>query len=261
MSDLTIINDDKIEPVVSYYNFQYVFCVDITGDMNDSFDNVCEFIMNVCDSAYKLNDKYKDDYNGDYKDDYDCRKIILNTRFVLFKDYQYDANPIIKSDFFDYVTQKDEFFKFLVDNSLEYSEKGRSLIGGGDIPESVYEALYIAINSNWDNKKIDFKTKTRYVNKNIIILITNSGVRNLEDVDRDNIVNYPKDMPKTTEELRNYWNTTDKISKHGKRLLVFSNESFLSSFYNWDYAAEFYKERKLEFDSSDVNAASTVDFI
>lgn len=256
MSDLTIINDDKIEqiePVVSYYNFQYVFCVDITGDMNDSFDNVCEFIMNVCDSAYKLNDKYKDDY--------DCRKIILNTRFVLFKDYQYDANPIIESDFFDYETQKDEFFKFLVDNSLEYSEKGRSLTGGGDIPESVYEALYIAINSNWDNKKIDFKTKTRYVNKNIIILITNSEVRNLEDVDRDNIVNYPEDMPKTTEELRNYWNTTDKISKHGKRLLVFSKESFLSSFYKWDYAAEFYKERKLEFDSSDVHAASTVAFI
>lgn len=203
-------------------NINYVFCIDITGDMNKSFDNICEFIENTCNKVKEVYNDFGRDINT------------LNIKLVLYKDLEYDDNAIQESKFYNYYLEKEDLFKYLTEKSLINGE----LMYGGDLPESTLEALYVSMNSDWPN------TDNKSVNKNTIVLFTNSEYK----INDEKF----KDMPNSVEELKNYWENNLKIRKSSKRIIIFGPEHIYSEFEEFYGTTVINKENIFEFEDFDI---------
>ncbi|MBR5448974.1 MAG: VWA domain-containing protein [Clostridia bacterium] len=110
----------------------------------------------------------------------------LRVRFVLFRDYEYDSEPMIESQFFLLNEELDEALAFL---SVMYPG------GGGDMPECAFEALALAVKSEW--------TEPRDCHRRIICLTTDSSAKPLGAC-RD-CVGYPAQMPESVEDVLAEW--------------------------------------------------------
>ena len=110
------------------YPIDIVFCIDVTGSMHDCIEN-----------AKKMTVNFKNEFLDAMKEaGKDCTGAI-RTKVVAFRDEKCGEKKEV-SPFFTMPDQEDEF-KAFVDGLKE--------AGGGDEPESAYEALIEAFNSEW----------------------------------------------------------------------------------------------------------------
>ena len=109
-------------------NIDVVFCIDITGSMGlfldnfrDSLDQIVEGIQDIAEDK-----------------GFDLER--LRFKFIFFKDFNYDAEPLKMTKFFRMPDRYEEVKEILARYEAD---------GGGDMPESGMEALYYAFTSNW----------------------------------------------------------------------------------------------------------------
>ena len=127
----------------------------------------------------------------------------LRVRFVLFKDYSCDEEPMIESEFFTLDEELDDALAFL---------EGRYSSGGGDMPECALEALAYAMRSDW--------TTEGSVKRHAICLVTDAPAKQLGVC--SGCAGYPDDMPKSLNELRELWESGRY--RNAKRLLLITPE-------------------------------------
>lgn len=173
-----------------------VMCIDLTAG--------APFIDEVKRGAPILYDRLVDgfeEHSDFFEGNYDIR-----IRFVGYRDFSVDEQPIIESPFFSPSTEEGmaEMIAFL---------DGLHAHGGGDLPESGLEALAIAMRSDW--------RPYEQLARRIIVLWTNSLTHPLGvGSDREN---YPERMPKSMEELRDLW--LSEVGNKGARLFLLAPES------------------------------------
>ncbi|MBR3681438.1 MAG: VWA domain-containing protein [Clostridia bacterium] len=157
------------------YGIDMVFCFDMTGGM-----------VALEGFIYEFKDFYVN-YNESFEA---CGREIkkFRIRFVLFKDYAVDPEPMVESQFFTLPEDMEEAFAFA-------ATVGKG--GGGDLPENSLEALSIAMDSEWDN---EYDLRRR-----IIVLVTDASPLALGK--RADCPAYPENMPKSIEELREKWDS------------------------------------------------------
>lgn len=139
----------------------------------------------------------------------------LRVRIVGFRDYNYTgvdpedplSIPMLQTPFYD------------LDNEPEWAEL-QSFVdqlrcgGGGDMPRSALEALYYAINSEWS----EFVPGRR--GYQMIVLFTDVAANRLDDVRNTMNPDYPKDMPRSLDELHAEYEW--RMRDQSRRLLLFA---------------------------------------
>ncbi len=173
-----------------------VMCIDLTAG--------APFIGEVKRGAPTLYDRLVDGFREQsdfFEGGYDIR-----IRFVGYRDYSVDYDPMVESPFYTLNTEEGraEMIAFLA---------GLDAHGGGDLPESGLEALAHAMRSDWR----PYESFAR----RIIVLWTNSLTHPLGVGSGSE--NYPERMPKSMEELRDLW--LSEVGNKGARLFILAPES------------------------------------
>ena len=177
------------------YNVDMVFCIDVTGSM----DNLISIVQNNALNLYR-DVRVCMEEKGKHID-------TLRVRIVAFRDYLADgADAMLTTNFFTLPRDADD---------LRECVNGLIARGGGDDPEDGYEALAYAIRSKWNTKG----TKRRH----IIALWTDDDAHDLGF--GKSSVYYPKGMAKDVRELTAWWgNDSDPgyMDQEAKRLILFA---------------------------------------
>lgn len=155
------------------YPIDIVFCIDVTGSMRDCIENVKQMTV-------RFKDEFLDAMN---KLDKKCTGGI-RTKVIAFRDEKIGEKQEV-SPFYKMPDQEDEFRAFV--NGLTHR-------GGGDDPESAYEALIEAFKSDW----IKEGAKRRWVT----VMFTDAPAH-----------------PEKLADLVDEWN---KVDSSAKRLLIFA---------------------------------------
>lgn len=176
------------------YEVDLVFCIDATMSMDPILDKVKDNALNF----------YQDFQN--MMDEKGKKVSQLRIRIVAFRDYYYDSEPMMVTNFFR-----------LPDMSEDFEACVKSIIpeGGGDDPEDGLEALAYAMKSDWSNGA----AKKRHV----IVVWSDDGTHNLGFGKKK--ATYPKGMPKDFNELTEWWgsrNNPGLMDESAKRLLIFA---------------------------------------
>lgn len=183
------------------YNFDIVFCLDATGSMlvasiiDEIRANAASFYQ---DLKAKISDKFDINLNE--------AEFNLRVKIIAFKDFAYDEQPIIESNFFVLNSESEEFQKFL--NGIEIG-------GGGDESENALEALALAMKSDW----VRMKQRRRH----LIVMCTDAPALLLGE--RKNCEGYPMDMPKDFDELTEMWENS-VMERRTRRMLVFAPDTY-----------------------------------
>ena len=190
------------------YHVDIVFCIDVTGSMTPVLDLVKEKVQK---------------FPRDLKDCLDKKDKVINTlrvRIVAFRDFAYDADGIVVSDFF-VVEPSNDLAKF------ESFVNGLSASGGGDEPESALEALGIAQMSNWTHEG----DRQRHV----IVMFTDASAHKLESRVGEVPGAFKDQVPASFDELTDRWEGGQSVSikKAARRLLVFGPDA-----YPWNIISE-----------------------
>ncbi len=168
------------------YDVDIVFCLDMTCRMQ-GLENIKRGLR-----------KFYCEYNERYEEA--CKEIEnFRIRFLLFRDYKCDAEPMVQSPFFTLDGEMEEALAW-----AQGCEPG----GGGDMPENSLEALSLAMDSEW-NTENDRR-------RQIIVLVTDSTPHPLGEC--ADCPAYPDNMPKDLDELREKW---DSLGRR-KRLYLFA---------------------------------------
>lgn len=177
------------------YNVDMVFCIDVTGSM----DNIIEIVRNNALNFY--NDVQKSmEQKGKHVDS-------LRVRVIAFRDYLADgAEAMLVTNFFDLPQDADNLKKCV-----------ESLVakGGGDDPEDGMEALAYAIKSQWHKQG----SKRRHV----IVLWTDDDAHNLGFGKKSKY--YPQGMAQDITELTSWWGDAQQpgfMDQEAKRLVLFA---------------------------------------
>lgn len=176
------------------YAVDLVMCIDGTGSMGHLIEEVKSAALKFYDQLEaKMKEKSK-------KIDQ------LRARVIVFRDYWADsADQVMQcSEFFDLRSQSSDFANFVSPIKAE---------GGGDEPENGLEAVGLALKSSWE--KGDF-SRQRYV----IMVYTDASAHSLDKGPKPS--HYPSDIPKTFDDLTDYWHD---IPKSAKRLLLFAPDA------------------------------------
>lgn len=162
------------------FNADVVMCIDCTSSMSSIIGTIKNNALNF--------------YPDIQKRCIEQGKEILSMRVkvIAFRDFC-DEKPFEESSFYSFPEQENEF-KYFVHNLKDY--------GGGDDPERAYDALSMAIKSDWSNNP-----NTRKV----IILWTDVSSHPLSGMTPSGIQDF--------DELTYIWNT--KFPKESKRLIMF----------------------------------------
>ena len=166
-----------------------VFCIDMTSDMT-ARESLVEF-MKMGKENFRES-LTKDGCGGPDN---------LRVRFVLFRDYGCDNDPMVESKFFNIDTEYGDAISFL--EAQPYPS------GGGDMAENSLEALALAMKSDW--------IKTEGIRRHVIILATDGPAKPLGEC--KDCPGYPADMPASYDELVALWNG---MEPRAKRLLLFA---------------------------------------
>ena len=177
------------------YNVDIVFCIDVTGSMEDLIKlvqkNVSCFYEDVQRAAEKAN-KHID---------------VFRVRIIAFRDYLADNGDAMSSTaFFTLPDDNDKFQKCV--NSLVP-------LGGDDDQEDALEALAFAIRSRWNN---DSKKK-----RHLIVVWTDDDAHDLGFGKASPA--YPEGMAEDIRELTAWWGDYDApgyMDQDAKRLILFA---------------------------------------
>ncbi|MGA9380521.1 MAG: VWA domain-containing protein [Phormidium sp.] len=194
------------------YAVDLVMCIDGTNGMNPLIEEVKSSALKFCD---RLEDKVEE---------YGRKIDQLRARVIVFRDYWADSADLAMqcSEFFDLRSQSSDFVNFVSQIQAE---------GGGDEPENGLEALALALKSNWAEG--DFN-KQRYV----IVVYTDSIAHSLEKSPKPN--HYPSDIPKTFDELTDYWHEMPTSAK--LLVLVAPDGEPWTTISSWENAVHYVSE-------------------
>ena len=177
------------------YNVDMVFCIDVTGSM----DNIIEIVQNNALNLYQ-DVKACMERKGKHID-------TLRVRIIAFRDYLADdADAMLVTNFFTLPQEADNLKKCV--NSLVAK-------GGGDDPEDGFEALAYAIKSKWNSDS----GKKRHV----IVLWSDDDAHDLGYGKESDY--YPKGMAADFCELTTWWGDTYEpglMDQEAKRLILFA---------------------------------------
>jgi len=185
------------------YAVDIVFCIDVTGSMVATIDQVKEWavgLRGVMEPALAAASKAVSQ---------------LRVRVVAFRDRSYDDNWLETSDFFELPRDDDKFASFVA---------GLHADGGGPQTESALEAFGEAINSDWER---DFEKR-----RHIVVLFTDAPAYAL-GVSTPVTATNGAPMPQDMDELVTQWgfsvsqavgNTDAVMEYEAKRLILFVPE-------------------------------------
>ena len=177
------------------YNVDMVFCIDVTGSM----DNIIEIVQNNALNLYQ-DVKACMERKGKHIDK-------LRVRIIAYRDYLADdSDAMLVTNFFTLPQEADNLKKCV--NSLVAK-------GGGDDPEDGFEALAYAIKSKWNSDS----GKKRHV----IVLWTDDDAHDLGYGKGSDY--YPKGMAADFCELTAWWGDTYEpgfMDQEAKRLILFA---------------------------------------
>ncbi|NKX55942.1 vWA domain-containing protein [Arthrobacter mobilis] len=178
------------------YEVDIVLVIDATGSMHHLLDEV---------KANAL--RFHDDLQAEmFAKDKEIDK--LRVRVIAFRDFWYDEEPLVESDFFVMPDEAEAYSRFV---------QGIVASGGGDEPESGLEALAAAINSPWATGG----SKRRQV----IVLWTDASAHALERAQTGSPPAYPAGLPKDFDELTDLWMGQGPMSAPARRLLMYAPDA------------------------------------
>ena len=185
-----------------------VFCLDMTG-ANTFLE---QLRSGLGDLRKKLADGFLEHRS------FELEK--LRVRFVFFKDYAYDYDPIVQTPFFGLPEQTEEVLDFI---SKIYPR------GGGDLPECAFEGLAYAVRSDW--------TAPNDCHRRIICLATDAPSKPLGECRTDSwgYVNdaYPADMPNSVDDILSAWGDLPRPGINRIMLFAPDNECW-APLLQWD---------------------------
>ena len=177
------------------YNVDIVFCIDVTGSM----DNIIKIVQNNALNFYQ-----------DVKDFMDLKGKRIDTlrvRIVAFRDYLADHDDAMLVTNFFVLPEDAENLKKCVESLVA--------TGGGDDPEDGFEALAYAMRSDWNAAGVK--------RRQVIVLWTDDDAHPLGFGSKSPA--YPKGMAKDMRELTAWWgNSIEKgyMDQDAKRLILFA---------------------------------------
>lgn len=181
------------------YNVDIVLCIDSTGSMGGIIEKAKTAALNFHEdllAAMKEKDKNIDN---------------LRIRVISYRDYFVDGDKsMVQSPFYKLPEETEGFSNFVKSCSPE---------GGGDEPESGMEALALAFKSDWSTGG----DKRRQ----IIIIWTDASCHPLEKGVKDRPSHYPEDIPKSFDELTDFWEDGQgALSMGAKRLILYTPDAY-----------------------------------
>ncbi len=178
------------------YDVDLVFCIDTTGSMGDALEMVKTNALRFHSDLANAMAAKKKELNS------------LRIRVVAFRDYIADKeNAMLTTDFFNLPRDNDLF---------ERAVRSLTPFGGGDEPEDGLEALAYAIRSPW-SKNPDAKARQ------VIVVWTDAPTHEMGYAASSPY--YPKGMPRSFEELSNWW--AQEKDAHGAYMDYFSERLVL----------------------------------
>jgi hypothetical protein len=134
----------------------------------------------------------------------------LRVGVLVYRDVYCDGDRAFEqSPFFELPAQQAAFEAYV---------NGVVPMGGGDEPESGFEAIAKAIKATtWATDM----SKQRH----IIVVHTDASAHPLEKAQSERPANYPADMPKSFSELTDLW-SAQSMSREAKRLVLFAPDAF-----------------------------------
>lgn len=190
----------RVKPTGGRYPIDIVFVVDATESMSSWLETVKFNVL-------RLGDDLRDSMTTEGK-----TIESLRVRLIVYRDIFDDPESAFElTPFFDLPSEKLEF---------ERAVKDIIAFGGGDLPESGLEALFLAMRSPWRKEPRDLNRR------HVVVLFTDADSH---DIGRAEI---PKKFaqephPKSFSDLKFLWDSTDGndlLNRQGKRLLLFAPE-------------------------------------
>lgn len=194
---------------MSEYCVDIVMCIDATGSMAPILDEVKRNALSLYSlflDGMEMGNKTVD---------------AMRVKVIAFRDYICDAEPMVESKFFVLPNESVQLKAFL--DKIEAS-------GGGDTPECAFEAISIALKSDWTTEG----SKRRHV----IAIFTDAPALPLQE--RADCLNYPRNIPKTMKEFSSWWEGTSQdflgtYQKKAGRLVAFvPNDETWTQFESWN---------------------------
>ena len=225
--DVAVIKQDALGAISTKVDI--VFCIDITGSMAPTIQNVKDLTLSLYDELINTMDN-----------EYQRRVDEMRVKVFAFRDYYCDGSEaMLESDYFILPDEKNKFYNFV--SNLEAA-------GGGDEPENSLEALALAMKTDWVKVSDPNREKAR----NVIVLFTDASAHPLEKAKTSKTCYYPSDMLTSYGELYEAWQGQGRdeysMNKDAKRLIIFAPEDS----YPWNDIAE-------EFDNTAVVSINEAD--
>lgn len=161
------------------YYVDIVMCIDATGSMSPIIDE-------VKGNALSFHQRFVDSMEESERE-----VAQLRIKVIVFRDYGYDDEPMVESEFYTLPEQNEEFRNFV--NSIEAK-------GGGDAPENALEAIALALKSDW--------TTGGAKRRHAILVFSDAPALALGE--RAGNSSYPGDLPKDIAQLGAWWEGTDQ---------------------------------------------------
>lgn len=180
-----------------------VFCIDGTGSMSKktSSDTNNRLIDEVKEKAEKISEFFLEEAS---KNNYDI--VSFRIKVIVFRDYETDAHLAMQeSSFYSLPEKASDLASFV---------NGIDAAGGGDVPENSLEAISYAFKSDWTQEGGGSR-------RHITVLFTDAPPIPLGQ--RSFCPDYPKDLPKDLNALKDMWTCADqetKMSLKTRRLVL-----------------------------------------
>jgi hypothetical protein len=180
------------------YSVDIVMCIDVTGSMGSLIDTVKSSALAFYEDLTKTMSKK------------DKAIDTLRVKVVAFRDYYSDGEKsMMISPFFTLPQDKEKFAHFV---NLLVAD------GGGDEPETGLEALALAIKSDW--------TTSANKRRQVIVVWTDTSAHPLDKNADSKPSGYPTDLPKTFDELTDWWEGQGYMSSAAKRLIIYAPDAY-----------------------------------
>lgn len=182
------------------YPIDVVFVVDCTESMAPLLDSVKSNILRLAEDIQRELER-----NG---------KVLhsLHARLVAYRDlYDHPESAFEITSFFELPERRSEF---------EAAVRGIVARGGGDLPESGLEGLFLALRSPWRNNPRDLRRR------HIVMLFTDQDAHRFGDA-RIPLQFAQEPHPKSMSELTKMWGSVEAgglMNGHAKRLVMFAPE-------------------------------------
>lgn len=216
------------------------YCVDIAMVI-DSTGSMAPIIEEVKSNASDFYQKFLDAMQANGKNASQVRIKVID-----YRDYKCDGQYAMNETGFFTLPAENDVFQSAMD-AIEAK-------GGGDEPESAYEALALAMRSDWTTEG----NKRRHV----ILLFTDASACSLGDSSRTSSPHYPANMPSDLAQLGDMWNglagqeLAGMPEQTAKRMVVFAPQvESWTNLEGWEQVWTSYSQAGMGCDNVDIDMA------